>query len=501
MAIVKRALLLSTGERYLTIITNFVMLAIVSRILTPAEIGVSVIGMSIIGVALALREFASSTFLIQQPDLSREDIRAAFSVILILTLIITATLGMIAPLLATIFKVSGLATYIRVISVCILIDTFATHVISLLRREMAFGRVALINTTSIMSGAVLTIILALAGFSYLSFALGWLLSAIVSSTLAIWFRPYLWMFTPSLKRAPAMIKFGGYNGATFLLTTMIDQLPYFLLGRVASLEAAAMYNRGLMLSQIPEKIFIGGAVPVLLPAFAAEAREGRSVKKAYLHAVEIVTALQWPALLVLAILAYTVVNVMLGQQWEASIPLVRILAIAALFSFSFALNDPALMAIGAVRDVFLRAAIVFPVAAAVITAAAIYGGMEATAWAMMIVIPFRAYVSMRFACRRMEIRWMEIFIAMRRSAATAVATAVGPLAVAISADTPFQLGLDKALLASLLAAIGWLAGLWITRHPLRRELASALTVAGAMLSRPGLRAHSARQAISGQDPS
>lgn len=72
---VKRALLMSTGERYVLLVSNFATAAVVSRILTPEEIGVSVIGMAILAIIMSVREFASSGFLIQRQELSREDIR------------------------------------------------------------------------------------------------------------------------------------------------------------------------------------------------------------------------------------------------------------------------------------------------------------------------------------------------------------------------------------------------------------------------------------------
>lgn len=474
MAIVKRALILSTGERYLTITVNFATLAVVSRILTPTEIGVSVIGLSVIGIALALREFASSQFLIQQTELTPDDIRAAFSVTLILTVAISLVLAVGASPLAGLFDEPGLTPYLRIISCCILVDTIYTYVISLLRREMAFGRVAVINTTMALASAVFTITLALNGFSYMSFALGWLAASVIASALAVWFRPHFWMFKPSLNRARAMIRFGSYNGAAYMLFMMAENLPYALLGKLASLEAAAIYNRALTISQIPDKVFIGGAVPVILPAFAAEVRAGGSVKKTYLHGLEIITVLQWPALLVLAVLAYPVVSIMLGSQWLDAVSIVRIFAIASLFSFSFALNDPALMAIGAVRDVFIRALIVFPVVTTVVTLAAVFGGLELTAWSMMFVIPFRAYVSLRIARHRLSVSWTEIAQATRRSLVVAIASIIGPLVVALSVETPFIFGIVPAIAAAALAAVGWLAGLWITKHPMRDELIHAV---------------------------
>ena len=59
----RRALFFTTSERYLGLNANFATIAVVSRILTPSEIGVSVLAMAIISFALAAREFATTNVL------------------------------------------------------------------------------------------------------------------------------------------------------------------------------------------------------------------------------------------------------------------------------------------------------------------------------------------------------------------------------------------------------------------------------------------------------
>ncbi len=103
MAVLKRALLISTGDRYLALASNFATIALVSRILTPAEVGVSVIGMAFVGFAMSAREFASANFLIPRQELDRNEVRGTFTVMLSLTLLIAAALAWTAPLLAGIY--------------------------------------------------------------------------------------------------------------------------------------------------------------------------------------------------------------------------------------------------------------------------------------------------------------------------------------------------------------------------------------------------------------
>jgi O-antigen/teichoic acid export membrane protein len=465
---VKRALLLSTGERYFALASNFIVTAIVSRLLTPSEIGVSVIGMAIVGLAMAGREFASPNFLIQRRDLDREHVRQAFTVMLVLVSAIAAALALTAPLAAAAYDDPRLIPYLRVISAAFFVELAAAPIVTLLRRDMAFGRVALINISGAGVAAVVTVALVLSGFSYMSFAWAWFSSAVVTGALALGFSRQLWIFRPALHGWHGMLAFGGYNGATNLFYKFYESLPLLLLGRILSLDAAAMYSRSLMICQLPDKLVLGGAMAVVLPAFSAEERAGRSLKAPYLKALAVITALQWPALVVLALLAHPVVDIILGPQWDRVAPLVQIVALASLFGFSFELNYPVLVSLGAVRDVFLRALIVCPVSAAVIAGAA-FLGLRAVVLSLLLVIPFQAWVSLSFVRRHIRIAWSEIGAAVWRSGVVAAAAAVGPLAV-VAASGGFGVSLPLAFGAGALAAIGWLCGLWLTGHELLTEI-------------------------------
>ena len=476
MNTVRRALLLSSGERYLTIAFNFATMAAVSRILTPGEVGVSVICLAILGMAMSAREFASSSFIIQHPSLSRKDIRGAFSLMLTVSLGISVLLVAAAPALASSFGEKELVPYLRVVSVCVVVDTVAIQVIALLRRDMAFGKVALINVSGAATAGIATVVLALAGFSYMSFAWAWFACSVVTALLALVLWPHLWMFKPTFSQWRGMTAFGGYNGAMVLLSKAYEALPPLLLGRMISPGAAALFSRGLTVCQIPDKLILGGAISVVLPAFSQSLREGSNLKRPYLGALEMITCLHWPVLLVLAALSYPAVDILLGRQWKEAALLVQIIAVASLFSFSFELNYPVMVAMGSIRDMFLRTLIVIPVSIAVMAAAILSGGLHGAALSLMFIVPFQAFVTLSFVRRRLSIKWRELAAAVSKSAVVAAASMVGPAAVLIANGLDFQLSLGQAVFAGALAAAGWICGLVATRHPLLDEMLGALRV-------------------------
>lgn len=471
----RRALVFSTGERYFSILANFATLAAVSRILTPEEIGVSVVGMAIVGIAMAAREFSSGSYLIQRASLTREETRSAFGAMLLVTTTISLVLALTAPTIAEVYGDARLLPYLRLISVSLFLELVSVPIVALLRREMAFGRVALISTSATAVASVVAISLALLGFSYMSFAWAWLSSAIMAGVLALALGGRAWLFVPRFSGWRGMMTFGGYNGLICVLQKAFEAAPYLLLGRILSVDAAALYSRGAMLCQLPDKIVLGGAITVVLPAFSAAAREGHSLREPYLRAIALVTAIQWPALLVLAALAFPIVDVLLGSQWRSTVPLVQIIAVASLWSFCFELNYPVLVAVGAVRDVLARALIVFPISAAVICGASTFG-LHAVAWSMMLIMPFQALVSLWFVCRRIGIGWRDIVAAIWRSSAVAVAAALAPSAVGLASTQRFEPGIAPAAFGGMIAVAVWFKALQALRHPLYAEVEAFLPV-------------------------
>lgn len=469
---VRKALVYTAADRYFGLAVNFGLTIVVSRLLTPTEVGISVTGSAIAGLALSLREFSSTAFIVQRPNLSKEDVRAAFTLMLALTSLISGVLFLCAPLIAHVYGEEGLVAYLRLISAAILIEVAAAPVLALMRREMAFGQAAFVNIVIAASSACAVITLAALGFSYMSFAVAWLISAVSGGIAAFSLRRQFWVLKPLFSNWGAVVAFGSYNGLIAMLARMYDQVPYLVLGRFLSFNAAGLFNRTLTVAQLPDKIFLASSVAVVFSRFSSEARNGGDLKANYLTALTYITVVHWPALCVLAILAHPIVAFLYGEQWLEIVPLVRIAAIAAFSSFSFALNYCVLMAVGAVREAFLRSLIVWPASAVVLLAAAPFG-LRGMALSLLLTVPFQAAVSLFFVRRHIRMTWAEFALSLWKSAAVTIGTAVGPASVAVTCY-PSEIRLTAAAFAAALACLGWAFAVWLVSHPVMHEAGHAV---------------------------
>jgi O-antigen/teichoic acid export membrane protein len=482
----KSALVMATADRYFCLSANFLTLAAVSRLLTPHETGLAVVGAAICAFWFRLREFAAPTFLILQKDLALDDIRAAFTISVALSGTLCLGLCGTAGILAGLYEQAELAAVIRVSALAFFLEVFSAPIVALFQRDLAFGKVALINIMNAGVTAIGTIVLALLGFSYFSAAVGWLLGAFSSVLLAIFLRRQLDLFRPLMRNWEGILSFGIYNGINVFLAGAYESLPLILLGKVISIGAAADYNRSLTIVQLPDKLFLAGVISVALPAFASHVREGKDVKRAYLAASLRITGVQWPALVLISILAYPAVSVLLGAQWLEVAPLVQIMALGYAFSFSAALNYPVLLSLGGMREVLLRALIAWPVSALIVSAAAFFG-IKAVAFSFWIAIGFQAAVSTYFIQRHIELGWGEFARELRSSLTLTLCTAIGALSVVALCGFSFELSIYEGVFTGLGGAAGWLFGLRVTKHALLEEIKSAINaLQGFQLLPPGI---------------
>lgn len=476
MSGIRRAVILASGERYVVLIINLVTTFIIARLLGPAEFGVAVIGMAALALAETLREFGAGSYIVQERELVRERLRSAFTVTALLTLAFAGVLVLLAGPIAAFYEMPGLEAYLIVAAVCYLFGPFVAPLYALLRRDMAFGTIAVINLTTITIYAALAITLAVLGASYMSFAWASLASGATGLLMLLYARRDYWVFRPSLAQWRHFMAFGRYEASTQILMDLHEQLPFLILGRMMDARAVGLFQRASTICNLPRRALLGGFNMVILPALAAQSRAGSELKADFLRAVSYISVIHAPAMVMLAILAYPVVLVMLGPRWLDVVPLVQILALAQALHFSVELTFSALIVSGAVRRAMILQLILLPGSLAIFVAAAQFG-LIAAALSRFATVALELMLSLWLIRRSAPFSWVEMWRALEKSTLVLAMTVAGPLMLIGSMGWRLDFGLALALVAVGLAAAGWFMGVWVSAHPIKahiRELGQML---------------------------
>ena len=332
----------------------------------------------------------------------------------------------------------------------------------------------MLDTLTMLMNAVASVVLVLRGFSYMGLAWATVISGATWTLLGFYVRRDFSVYRPSLGEWRSVLAFGAWGSATAVLYRLSESLFWLILGKILDTRAVGLCQRAVMLAQFPERVILAGVGAVALPAFSDHARRGRALKEAYLSALEHVTAVQWPALILLAIMADPIVLLLFGPRWRDAIPIVRVFAVTSMLNFPTALNYRVQVAVGAIKHTAPLAFAQTAVSLVVLTYAARYG-IRAVALSTFVTVSFNVGLSVLVVRAHITLSWREFGDATIKGAVVAGLSAVGPLVVIayLGSGGPSTRAIA---IATGLGGVGWLAGLWLTHHPLFRELRDVVEV-------------------------
>jgi O-antigen/teichoic acid export membrane protein len=470
MKSVERSIFFSAIERYASFLVFFLATAVLSRLLTPKEFGTFAVVSAILVVIVAcFQEFGGANYLIQKHELSRESIRTAFTTTLGFSVLIGLVLFFSAGALSRLFKQDSLENGIAVSALNFLLMPFVGTLSALYRRDMDFGRLAICNLAGNLAGAVVSIAFAIWHFSYMAPIWGGVASNVMLTIMLLVWRRDFGVFRPSLLEYRDIIGFGLYSSGVSLINVFYNLSPQLFLARILDFASVGLYSRATSITQVFDRLVMQVLNPVIMPAIIAQSKAGANLKSVYLDSIELLSAVQWPFLVFVAIMARPIIVIWLGENWLDVVPLVRILCIATMALFAACLTYPVLVAVGRVRDALVSSLISLPPSLFVILCAAFFG-VQAIAAAALLTLPFQAAVAIYFISCHLAIVPRDLVRSLVKSAIVTAGTAVG----AMGCVALFEMGVVTPFLSLMsgfcLAVLAWWLGLALTAHPLLYRL-------------------------------
>jgi O-antigen/teichoic acid export membrane protein len=465
---IRRALLANTADRYITLSINFVLIALVSRVLTPRDIGIAALGATALSVIECFRE--QSNFLIQRRQVDAADRQTVFTIMLIITVLVILCLLLCSSFVADAYQDPTVEHYIFVMAAALLPGPFERPLMALLRRQLQFAQIAIVNIATVVVNATTTIALALAGYQYMSFAWGLLAGNVIALIIVRMVARQPNTYALTLSRWRSVVSVSGFSALSDLSGKAIELATYLLIGRGARLDHVGLFSRALTLNTLPEKFFVAGISQVAFPAVAEYARQGRDLRVVLLRVFTLTTALQFPAYAMLGLLSYPIVDLILGPQWTAASPLLQIVALAGLFCFATPVAQPAFMAIGAFKDLFVVNLVLFPVRVAIVAVASL-GGIYWLAWSVVLRSIVADYYTLYRLRSHIAFSFQDLLRSLVPSILVTLASTLGPILIVASNGFDFHLTLRLSAFAVFLSTAGWFCSVWLIGHPIKEEVA------------------------------
>jgi O-antigen/teichoic acid export membrane protein len=465
----RKSLLYAFLEKNASLLINIISTIVLSRLLTPVETGLFSVAAAFINISQFLRDFGVSNYIMQESDLTPRRLRSAMGLSASMGVILFCLFFLLSGPIAVFFDEPPLKTVINVLSLNFLAVAVASVGTARLCRNMNYRAVSLINFASTVAFSAVAITLAVLGYGAVSIA--W---ASVSGVVAIIAGQLVAMgsdafISPSLTGWSPLIRFGSFAGANGMLTTLVQRGPDILIGRLMGFADAGLFSRGNSLVTLFENALLASVRSVVANGLAAVRRRGCNLDVALLECYSNLSAVAWPFLSLLGLLAHPIILIMFGDQWSASITPARWLCLAALFGTLTHIGTMALTSAGAVRTLFFLQCVNAALTASAVTVGC-FISLDAVAMGVAVSSAVAAGLSLHRIKATFGVSMSAILRAVTKSAVVTAATSLPPVLVLAYWGFDDSRLWAPASVAALGGAAAWAIALRTVGHPLWGEL-------------------------------
>ena len=382
MSKIKSAVFFSAMGNYSVQILGFVTIIIITRILTPDEIGTYAVAGSVTLLAAEIRTLGVVQYLVREKELDESKIRSVLG----MAIIVSWSLGLIficsAPIIAEFYSEPALRGILWILGATFFIGPFTSVPNALWRRNLQFQPIFIQKSVGALTTSLCSILLVLLGLSYYGLAIGVVTGLISELIVVIYLRPAGTVWLPRVSWLGELVKFGFFASSTNLFIRFSEGIPDLVIGRVGTMADVGQFSRGLGAILFLNRILVSAVGPVVLPHFSEVNRSGKSLAEAYLKAINLLLVVSWPVLAVASAAAFPMIHALFGDQWDMAVSLTSIVAIWAILTSVHSFAAPALIVKGAENLMFLSGLIVFITRLTLVIFSAQYG-LEAVAWPMV----------------------------------------------------------------------------------------------------------------------
>jgi len=309
-------------------IVQLIKLMFLARLLTKQELGLMTVALIVVGLSEIFANLGLNVGMIHQKDVSPKQYSSIFWLNLGLSLLLFGLLWLLSPLLATLYHEPSLHYIIPILGLQLPISAFGKIFHTFKIKELQFKFISIVSIVSVEIGAIATIFLAWHGWGAYSLVFGFLLQSLLQQLIyAIsGLKKYKILFYCTLKEIKTMLTIGGFQVGTQVMDYFSSQLDKFIVG-FFGMETLGVYGYAKEFIMRILNTITPIITNVATPAFATFQDQLELIRERYCKVLKIITAIDFPIFLVLAMFAEPVTLLIYGSDMMAVAPFLRIFAI------------------------------------------------------------------------------------------------------------------------------------------------------------------------------
>lgn len=351
MSSFNKAIAFSFMGKYLGIAMQFGSMIILTRILSPTDYGIYTIAIVFVLIANILRDFGVTNYLIKEETLTNEKLRSAFSLMIIISTLVGAALFFSASFVADFYNEQKLVLMLQLLSFNIFISPFGSIITTILRRDLHFKPIVLVEIASKVVGISTMIWFAYQGAQELTLVYGAITFSFFNFLFIQLYRPKNLPFFPGIGKIKEILNYAKYVSAASIIGELGSKSRDLIVGKHFDMESVGQLDRAGNTAGLFDRLITEGLNPVLTPYISRITREKQDLAPKLKKLTNIQLSIAWPFYAMLAIIAEPAVVVLYGEQWLIAATYLQIICIGSIVSSPFKTINAIFLGIGFAKQV------------------------------------------------------------------------------------------------------------------------------------------------------
>lgn len=318
------------GLRFFTRGITFFRLAILARILSPAQFGTFGIATLILAFLEILTETGINVFLIQSEKKVEEYMHTAWVVSILRGILLSLFLFLSAPFIASFFNDASSEMIIKFLSIVPLMRGFINPAVVNFQKNLRFKQEFWYRSTVFLFDSLVTIVIALITRDVIAFVYGLIAGVILEvilSFVVVSPRPKFAYEATKLRMIIGRGKWVTIYGVFHYLAQEGDNA---VVGKMLGTGPLGIYQNAYKLSTLPISEITDVVSKVVFPIYTKIAGDRHRLWKAFIRSTLFIVLGASVISFILILFPKEIVLLLLGDKWRGAIPVIQILSLYGL---------------------------------------------------------------------------------------------------------------------------------------------------------------------------
>lgn len=326
----KKAAVINMSAKYMVVVLQLVISAVLARLLTPEEYGIVAVITVFTSFFSILADLGVGNAVVQNQSLTKNDIQNIYAWSLKKAVLLGVLFALLAFPISWFYSDSVYLQLVPLLSISVVFSAANMVPNALLRKQKKFVLIGLRSIVVCIACASITITLAYFGASYYA-----LIVNTISNSLFV----FLWNLrgsglnpfhkTSNTKESVDKIRsFSSYLFRFNIMNYFSRNLDNLLIGKFFGSSDLGYYNKAYTLMLYPINNFTSVLTPVLLPFLSERQNDIDFIYKKYLQFVKALSLVGLYVSVFCYFTSYEMVCILYGENWLLSVPCFQLLAIS-----------------------------------------------------------------------------------------------------------------------------------------------------------------------------